>query len=253
MSPSLRNCRKTIFVLATLASFPLLAVASANAQPPVSPSAEKSSAPATKPLRADRKNDSPAKSMGEQKQGQKKPNGDKKPEQNKPSANRLDPRKLEERKSDREAVAKAFAEEHHPELASLLRTLEKMSPQAYQTAVRDIARAADRLDALKERDQPRYQRELEVWKTRSRVHVVSAEYRISPGPDLEKKLRELMQDELQAKRELLAFDRERAQKRLDQLDRELRELDEKGSVMIDRQIERLPKVPASIPKPKPKT
>ncbi|HEV7279937.1 MAG TPA: hypothetical protein VGN57_06945 [Pirellulaceae bacterium] len=252
MSPSLGAFRKLLPALAALATLLFLGVGSLSAQPPERSSAEKSSAPATKPARADRKNDSPAKPADEKKQGEKraseKKQGEKQADEKKSEA-----KKGEERKFDREAVAKAFAEEHHQELAALLRTLEEMSPHAYETAVRDVARAADRLAGLKERDQPRYERELEVWKTRSRVHVVSAEYRVSPGPDLEKKLRELMQDELQAKRELLAFDRERAEKRLEQIERQLHELDEKGSAMIDRQIERLPKIPASIPKPKPKT
>jgi hypothetical protein len=249
----LRSFRHLLPAVATLAAFAFLSVASLHAQP-----AEKSSA--ENPSRAEKQDDpsanppekkSPAKRPVEKPAVEKKSDGAK-PDEKKPDENRPTPKKAEDRKSDREVVAKAFAEEHHPELASLLRTLEKMHPQAYQAAVRDVARAADRLNALKERDDERYARELEVWKTRSRVHVVSAEYRVSPGAALESSLRQLMQDELQAKRELLAFDRERAEKRLEQLDRELRELDEKGSAMIDRQIERLPKVPASVLKTKPK-
>lgn len=254
MSRLLRSFRHHSPALATLAAFAFLSVASLHAQPAEKPSSEN-------PSRADEQDD-PSSKPSEKKSPAKRPvekpsvekrSDDAKPDEKRPDADRPTSKKAEDRKSDREVVAKAFAEEHHPELAALLRTLEKMHPQAYQAAVRDVARAADRLNAMKERDDARYERELKVWKTRSRVHVVSAEYRISPGADLEQKLRALMQDELQAKRELLAFERERAEKRLDQLDRQLRELDEKGSAMIDRQIERLPKLPASIPKSKPKT
>lgn len=242
VSPALLSYRDLLPAVAALAAFAFLGVASSLAQPPERPVAKNPTASPQKSPRPAKKNDAPAKPAHQKGQAEKKG------AEQKPDASRL-----EERKSDREAIARKFAEEHHPELASLLATLEKMSPQAYQSAVRDVARAADRLNAMKERDDARYERELKVWKTRSRVHVVSAEYRISPGADLEQKLRALMQDELQAKRELLAFERERAEKRLDQLDRQLRELDEKGSAMIDRQIERLPKLPASIPKSKPKT
>jgi hypothetical protein len=246
---ALRSFGHLLSAFTALAAFSFLGAASANAQPAERSAAKTPSQSETKPTRPDKKKDSPAKSADQKKQAEKKAAE----KSEKPGEKKAEPRNLEERKSDREAVAKAFAEAHHPELASLLRTLETMSPQAYQSAVRDVARAADRLNSLQERDEARYERELEVWKTRSRVHVVSAEYRVSPGPDLEQKLRELMQDEVQAKRKLLAFERERAEKRLEQLDRELRELDEKGSAMIDRQIERLPKVPASIPKSKPNT
>lgn len=233
--------RPFLVLLATLAAFASFGVAPLKAQPAEKPPAEKQAVSGTKRSASEKKpNGSSQKAADAKKPGAKKPD-EKRPDEKKP----------EEKKPDREALAKAFAEEHHPELASLLKTLESMNPQAYEAAVRDVSRAALRLNELKERDEDRYELELDVWKTRSRVHVVSAEYRVSSGPDLEKKLRGLMQDELEAKRKLLAFEREKAEKRLEQLDRELRELDEKGSAMIDRQIERLPKAPVSTKKTKP--
>lgn len=211
---------------------------------------------------ASAKSDSPQKSgdktakPNDRKQDEKKPEG-KKPEAKKPADTERPDRKPDAKRpdresSDRESVAQAFAKEHHPELASLLRTLKTMSPRAYESAVRDVSRVAERLEGVKDRDPERYERELDVWKTRSRVHVVSAEYRLTPGADLEAKLRDLMKDELRAKRALLALDRERTARRLEQLDKDLGQIDEKGADMIDRQIERLPQSPASTSKSKPK-
>lgn len=242
MIDSFRSLRSAFAVAAALAAFAFLGASSLQAQP-----AEMQPAAAAKNAGPDKNKDDSPQKAGEKNADVKKA-GDKKSESKKPPE-----KKPEDRKPNRAALAKAFAEQHHPELASLLKTLETMSPQAYESAVRDVSRAAERLNDLKERDAERYERELDVWKTRSRVHVVSAEYRVSPGPDLEKKLRDLMQDELEAKRKLLAFERGKAEKRLEQLDRELRALDEKGSAMIDRQIERLPKVPASTIKSEPKS
>lgn len=238
--------RESIAVIAALITVGFVDDASLQAQP-----AQKPPAAAAKNPRPEKKAETPQKPV-EKKAGDKKLD-DKNVEPKKPDDKKPEVKSVEERKSDREALAKEFAEKHHPELASLLKTLETMSPQAYAAAVRDVSRAAERLNAMQERDEERYERELDVWKTRSRVHVVSAEYRVAPGPDLEKKLRDLLHDELQAKRKLLTFERDRAGKRIEQLDRELRELDEKGSALIDRQIERLPKVPASTPKAKPKS
>jgi hypothetical protein len=249
--------RCLVLILATLTAIAFLGAAPLKAQPAEKPPAQKQAAPATKRSDSEKKDESSQKPAEAKKPGAKRPDGkradDKKPAPDKSEGRKPAEKKPEEMKPDREALAKAFAEEHHPELASLLKTLEAMNPQAYEVAVRDVSRAALRLNELKERDEERYERELDVWKTRSRVHLVSAEHRVSPGPDLEEKLRVLMQDELEAKRKLLAFEREKAEKRLEQLDRELRALDEKGSAMIDRQIERLPKAPVSTKKTKPKS
>lgn len=168
---------------------------------------------------------------------QQKPR-DKKPD--KPAANKS----LENRKTPsgmniaREAAALAFVHEHHPELESLLASLKARQPKQYEAAIRDLFRHSERLAGFQEKDSARYELELKAWKLQSRVQLLSATVLMSPQDEAAKsKLKETLVEQLHARRELLAHERDQAAKRLKKLDAQLEKLDREAESTAEAQLQ----------------
>ena len=90
---------------------------------------------------------------------------------------------------EREAAAVTFVKQHHPELATLLETLKPMSPSEYRQAIRELFQVSEQLATIKDNDPRRYEINLDAWKAKSRVELLTAQYTGTPTPELESQLR----------------------------------------------------------------
>jgi len=82
---------------------------------------------------------------------------------------------------EREAAANTFVKQHHPSLALLLVELKKTNSREYQRAMRDLFRTSERLANMRDIDMERYDLEISLWKTQSRVQLLVARLRMSPA------------------------------------------------------------------------
>lgn len=137
------------------------------------------------------------------------------------------PATAEEIPADRlsaEQRVNAFLEAHQPELAKVLAHLKKRKPEEHAKAVDDLADAVKKLDRTKAKDEQLHELELKAWQARTRVDLLVARWmaaRKKDRADLEVKLREAVDAELDVRAEQLAYRRQRS------------------AAWYDRQIERL--------------
>lgn len=122
---------------------------------------------------------------------------------------------LTEEQTDR---ALAFAEQHHAELADLLRRLRDNAPAGFKRGVREVHRTVQRLERVREKQPVRYTRELNRWKTDSRIRLMTARWLMSQDPELEQQIKDLLRERQRIQLEQLQADRDRAALRLKQLD-----------------------------------
>lgn len=137
----------------------------------------------------------------------------------------------------REAAALAFVEEHHPQLAELLVHLKQNQPRQYEAAIRDLFRTSERLANFHERDRARYELELEHWKLKSRVHLLTATAMMSPDSDeIQDRLKSAIREQLSVRRELLILDRDRTAQRLKRLETQIEQIEGGADRIVDRQL-----------------
>lgn len=122
---------------------------------------------------------------------------------------------------EREAAVLAFVSQHHPELRELLIQLKESQPKEYETAVRELYRASERLAQIHERDDERYAAELLAWKLQSRVQLLAARLKMTDSPELRSELERTLHEQLDAQLEVLRRDRQRLAARLEKLDRQI--------------------------------
>lgn len=99
----------------------------------------------------------------------------------------------------RKAAALEFARQHHPELAGLLKGLEKKNPRALHRAMRQLYQTSERLARTKERLSPeRFELELEAWKLDSRIRLLAARVSVSRKKNsrLERELQQALMDRI---------------------------------------------------------
>ncbi len=147
--------------------------------------------------------------------------------------------------SAREEIAIQFAREHHPELAELLEGLRKSDHLNFQAGLLDLARDAERLAKLAERDDERYVAAIVSWELDSRIRLEIARLSMAPGEDFETRLRPLMEARQAARIQLLELDRERSIERLAKTDEQLKSLKSNPNELITSEIERFRKLAAS--------
>jgi hypothetical protein len=153
----------------------------------------------------------------------------------------------------REAAALAFVHEHHPELESLLASLKERQPKQYEAAIRDLFRHSERLAGYQEKDASRYELELKSWKLQSRVQLLSATVLMSPQDAAAKaKLKEALVEQLRARRELLALERQQVAKRLKKLDEQLEKLNREVDLTAESQLQAILAGQRANGKPNPK-
>src|SRR5262249_49335957 len=118
-----------------------------------------------------------------------------------------------------EAAALAFVRENHPELAELLQQLKPMKPAEYEQAVRELAKVSRNLATIKAGNPQRYELNLNVWKARSRVELLTAKLAsaLGPSPELESQLRRAVEDQLDMEIRQQRFERDQVEERLKKL------------------------------------
>jgi hypothetical protein len=141
-----------------------------------------------------------------------------------------------------EKAALEFARAQHPELADLLDALRRSNRPAYQAALRDVSRDAERLAKLAERDGERYELSLRIWNLDSRVRLEIARLSMSSDIEVESRLRPMIEERQAARLALLDLEYQRQKDRFEkvseQLDATRRSSVDRVSAEIDR-IQRL--------------
>lgn len=146
-----------------------------------------------------------------------------------------DPSLSDEQKS----VAMAFAKEHHPQLASLFTRLARRDPSGHEKALLEVSRAAERLQRMRSRDQERYEVDLSLWKTDSRVRLLAARMAKDQRSSLESQLKSLLDERYQLRLRQLELERKRIATRLDRVNAQIEELRGDREALVNREFERL--------------
>lgn len=145
---------------------------------------------------------------------------------------------------EREAAALTFVRANHPELADLLDRLKARRPQDYEKAIRDLFRVSEKLALSRETFPVRYELELKQWKLTSRIQVLSARLSMKRTKEQEDELKQLLAEQLEVHRELLAFNLDRAQNRAAMLQKDLDDLDAGKQAILDAKFEKAIKAAA---------
>jgi hypothetical protein len=119
---------------------------------------------------------------------------------------------------EREAAAKYFVDQHHPELGELLRQLKAGNKREYQRAINELFITSERLAQMQERDPPKYELDLEAWKIDSRIRLLAARIVMHDNDLLEAELKELLVKKIDVQLEQQLLERERVSARLERLD-----------------------------------
>ena len=144
-----------------------------------------------------------------------------------------------------EKTALEFARAQHPELASLLDALRRSNQPAYQAALRDVSRDAERLNKLAERDADRHQLSLRIWNLDSRIRLEIARLSMSSDAEVETRLRPMLEERQSARLALLDFDYQRQKERLDKLNEQLTATRRSSADRVAAEIDRLQRLIAS--------
>jgi hypothetical protein len=138
-------------------------------------------------------------------------------------------------------TVRAFAQEHHPELAALLEQLETADPAAFAAASAEIGRTFERLERLRERQPELHEAKLQDWKLSSRIRLALARMALTKDadPQLDGELRELVRQRQTWQRVVYAAEREKIVKRLERIDEILEEQDRDPAVAVDRETTEL--------------
>lgn len=143
----------------------------------------------------------------------------------------------------REEELLQFVHEHHPELAELLEQLKPMSSDEYLAALGDLDRDVRRIEGVRKGATGRFDAELNLWKSRSRIRLLAARLTVSSDEDLRGKLRdelrqlrklelEAVQRELSATQQLL----EKQQRKLEQLEKRSSDLQGEDESWVERKL-----------------
>jgi hypothetical protein len=154
---------------------------------------------------------------------------------------------------EREAAALTFVREHHPELADLIAVLKEKQPKEYQKALRDLFRASEKLAQIHDLDKARYELELKAWKLQSRIQLLTARLTMQSNDKLRAELRTALGEQYDTQLALVRAERERVAQRLEMLDKQLANLEQRKSEAIDKQVNLLMKETKRINKEKPGT
>jgi hypothetical protein len=139
----------------------------------------------------------------------------------------------------REAAALTFADQHHPELADLLRNLKKDNRRQYDRALKSIFATSERLARLKTRDPDRYRLSLRNWELESRIRLLAVRSSISDDAELENQLRELLLERVDVQLNILKLEQDRLARRQDNLKKNIDRILEDKDAAAQRELNRL--------------
>ena len=136
-----------------------------------------------------------------------------------------------------ETAVISFVKEHHTQLADVLQSLKSRHAQAYARAIADLNRTRERLEQLQNRDEARYERELEMWKTKSRIQLLVVRIKMNPeDAALRHEFKSLVGRQVEQHKEQLLSERQRIEQRLAKIDEQLEKLSENSDQLIERQM-----------------
>ncbi len=143
---------------------------------------------------------------------------------------------------DAESAGLELAKQHLRELVPVLNHLKSNSPPQYEKAIRDLDRAAKKLDTIKRRDAKLFDIALREWKTRGQIDLLKAKFRVNKS-DVDKqrmldRLSSLQRTELERiDRELELLDQREvaAQERIQQSELSLRRGEELRRQLLAQQ------------------
>ncbi|MFP6763998.1 MAG: hypothetical protein VB858_10275, partial [Planctomycetaceae bacterium] len=145
----------------------------------------------------------------------------------------------------REKLALKFAGQHHPELAALLNGLRETDQTHYENAVREVARDADRIGKLEQRQDGRFTPSLRMWKLDSRIRLEAARFSMNQSPETEAELRNLMLDRQTARLRFLQSERQRLRSRLKGLNEQITVASGNPEGAVNAELNRLRKILAA--------
>gem|GEM_PF-5863126 len=152
-----------------------------------------------------------------------------------------------------EKAALQFASSHHPELAEILQTLRKSSKQQFQAAITDLSREQERLSRLAERDPERAKIAIAAWQIDSRIRLEVARFTMAQDAEREARIKELLKERFEIRRQLLEFDLRRARQRLAKYEEQYAQQKDNSDKQLAAEWERLKKSVAGQSKPKSRT
>lgn len=141
--------------------------------------------------------------------------------------------------AEREATAMNLLKEHHVELVDLVERLKVSKPVEYERAIRELARTSDRLAVLKQRDPERYALELEAWKLKSHIRLLSARASMPGQSTLAEELRTALERQHAIRLKQLELDRADLTEKLQRVEASLDQLKKNPQTQIDKQLETL--------------
>lgn len=139
----------------------------------------------------------------------------------------------------RDAAVIAFVQEHSPELAAVLAHLERRKPDEYRRALDDVTRGVAPLIDAKTKDPELWTLEVRNWQARTRVELLVAQLLAGTTKrrgELEKRLREALAAELDAKAAHLGYRKRRS---MAWYDRQLDRIDDERDELIDARMKSL--------------
>ena len=146
--------------------------------------------------------------------------------------------------AEKEKAALAFATEHHSELAELLKNLKSSNRQAYDKGIQHLARDSERLSRTKTNNPARYELELELWKTESRIRLTAARTMMDESQEsLKEELRNLIAHREDVKLQILKQTRERTASQLSKIDADIAAAESGREGRINRELDTLIKNP----------
>lgn len=146
--------------------------------------------------------------------------------------------------ADKEKAALTFATEHHAELADLLRNLKRSNRGAYDKGVHQLYRDSERLARTRTNNPARYDLEVELWKTESRIRLTAARTMMDESREsLKKDLRDLIAHREEVKLRILKHARERTSLQLSKIDADIASAETGREARIDKELESLLKSP----------
>jgi hypothetical protein len=148
----------------------------------------------------------------------------------------LEPSRAEQRFLESETAALAFAETHHPELASLLVQLKENANDEYKKAIAELDRSRDRLDKLRDKQPDKYGAALKEWQLSSRIKLTLARMALSKDPTLEPELRAMVQERAELRLQPLRAEQERIKARLEKVSTTLDEYDRDPAAAVEKEV-----------------
>jgi len=141
----------------------------------------------------------------------------------------------------------SFVSENHAQLNDLLSKLEKRKNQRqYRKAMASLDKSVKKIEAIKERNPQRYESALQQWKLESRIKVTAAQYKLNESDESRVSLESFVTQLVDFHIARMKSDREKVQKRLEQLDKRIAEAESNREQTIEKRIKSATRKPKKV-------